>query len=142
MLDTAIRLMPSHPSPYLRLGDAHFHLGEFEQSIAAARKGYELGPDSARAMIVVAMSARALGRPEVAIEAYRKGLVNHPGAWELHTGLADVLLETGDVEAARREAEEGVRLSSGNPVAVSVRDRVLQPRPDSVTAEPDSGRVQ
>jgi tetratricopeptide (TPR) repeat protein len=142
MLDTAIRLMPSHPSPYLRLGDAHFHLGEFDQAIAAARKGYQLGPDSARAMIVVAMSARALGHSEAAIEAYRVGLKDHPGVWELHTGLADVLLETGDIEGARREAELGVQLSGGKPVATSVRERARSAVRDSATVEPDSGRVQ
>jgi tetratricopeptide (TPR) repeat protein len=140
MLDTAIRLMPSHPSPWLRLGDAHYHLGEFEQAIAAARRGYQLGPDSSRALVLVAVSALALGRPEVAIEAYRTGIKDHPGAWELHSGYADVLLGMGDVEGARKEAALGVRLSGGKAAALSVQARTQRTEPDT-TVKPDSGRV-
>jgi tetratricopeptide (TPR) repeat protein len=141
MLDTAIRLMPSHPSPWLRLGDAHYHLGEFEQAMAAAKKGYDLAPDSTRGLVVYAMSARAMGRPDLAADAYRKGLQAHPNVWELHSGYAEVLLEMGDVEGARKEADAGVRLSRGNAVAASVQQRILRPAPDTVPAVPDTGRV-
>lgn len=140
MLDTAIRLMPSHPSPWLRLGDAHYHLGEFDQAIVAARRGYELGPDSSRALVLVAVSALALGQPGIAIEAYRTGIREHPRAWELHAGYADVLLGMGNLEEARKEAELGVQLSGGNATARSVQARTQQPQSDS-TAKPDSGRV-
>lgn len=140
MLDTAIRLMPAHPSPWLRLGDAHYHLGQFDQAMAAAQRGYQLGPDSSRALVLVAVSALALGRPELAVEAYRTGIKDHPGAWELHSGYADVLLGLGDVEEARKEAAIGVRLSGGNATAVAVQARTQLAQPDT-TVKSDSGRV-
>lgn len=141
MLDTAIRLMPDHPSPWLRLGDAHYHLGEFDQAMAAAKKGYEIEPDSTRGLIVYAMSARAMGRTDLALDAYRTGLKSHPTVWELHSGYAEVLLETGDVIAARAEAEAGARLSRGSAVAAAVLQRTQQYRQDTIPAVPDSGRV-
>ena len=135
MLDTSIALMPNHPSPWMRVADSRYNLGQYPQAIAAARQAYRLAQDSVRALVIIALSARAMGDNAAAAEAYRTGLVDHPDSWEIHSGYADLLLDTGDVEAARRESAIGVRLSGG-----TVPARAVQRRVDSALA--DSGSLQ
>jgi hypothetical protein len=142
MLDTSIQLMPDHPSPWMRIADSRFNLGEYPAAIVAAKRGYELARDSARALVVIALSARAMGDPKTAAETYRAGIVNHPDSWQMHTGYAELLLEMGDVEGARRMAELGVKLSGGDAASTEVMRRVSATVPSSSSVVADSGRLQ
>ena len=139
MLDTSIRLMPDHPSPWMRIADSRFNLGEYAEAIAAAKMAYELSRDSVRALVVMASSSRAMGDWTAAAEAYRSGLKAHPGSWELHSGYADLLLQMGDVETARREAALGVELSRGDTSARAIQQRANATVPDSGSLQ---GNVQ
>ena len=124
MLDSSLRIMPDHPSPWLRLADARFMLGDWSGAITAARRGYELAPDSIRAVLIIASSARSAGDAAAAAAAYRAAIDRHPRAWELHTSFAALLLDMGDTASARRQAAEGVRLSRNAPEALQVWSRV------------------
>jgi tetratricopeptide (TPR) repeat protein len=135
MLDTSISMMPNHPSPWMRVADARFNLGQYPQAIAAARQGYKLARDSVRALIVIAVSSRAMGDLVGAAKVYREALAEHPRSWELHSAYADLLLAMGDIEAARREAALGVELSRGASEA-----RAIQQRAQAAVA--DSGSMQ
>ena len=123
-LDTAISLMPDHPSPWIRRGDARFMLGDWAGAIEAARKAYSLEPDSTRALVIVAAAQRAAGDIGGATATYREGLRAHPASWLLRAGLAGVLLEQGDLMGARQEADQAMALSRGAPEAREIEGRV------------------
>ena len=123
-LDTAIRLMPNHPSPWMRRGDARFMLGDWAGAIEAARQAYALAPDSTRALVIVGTAQRASGDLAGAIATYREAVRDHPASWLLRAGLAGVLLEQGDLMGARQEADQAMALSSGAPEAREIEGRV------------------
>ena len=132
-LDTAIALMPDHPSPHLRLGDARFMIGDWDGAIAAARRGWQLAPDSARAMIIAGVAAQAAGRPSLAVEAFREGLRRHPDDWRLYAGLARALIAAGDTAGATAAADSARRLSGDSAAVLQIEiGAISNPAPGRV----------
>jgi tetratricopeptide (TPR) repeat protein len=123
LLDSALALEPRNGAAHLRQADVLYQSGAYPAALSEARQALRLAPDSVRAAVVVGEAARQLGDIDAAEAGYRSALRRHPEAWELHTGLADVLLGRGDTLGAIREGDLGVSLSSGNPVALAVRLR-------------------
>ncbi|MFZ2958359.1 MAG: tetratricopeptide repeat protein [Candidatus Ozemobacteraceae bacterium] len=49
---------------------------------------------------------------------HRRDLERHPGFPDLHIRLADLLLQMGNVEEARKELKEAIRINPDIPEAV------------------------
>lgn len=80
------------------LGCAQQHLGEYAAAVTSYRRAIDLFRDigdrhlSSRALIHLAETYRATGRPDSARDAYRKALIvldelGHPDAGEVRTEL-------------------------------------------------------
>lgn len=102
-LEALTRLSTEDASAWLRLGRSYEALAgrAFETLL-------ERGPESAFTLALVAEVRRDEGRPDAALELYRKASARAPGMRGLHAAAAELEREAGRAErAAAEEAEEG-----------------------------------
>ncbi|MBI5629759.1 MAG: tetratricopeptide repeat protein [Elusimicrobia bacterium] len=77
-LKTALLLDGKYPEAYLLLAQVHLAREDLKKARAAAERCLEIAPNMGRAYAVRAEICRAAGRPEKAIEDYRRLLADFP----------------------------------------------------------------
>jgi hypothetical protein len=87
--------------------------GRHEEALAAYATALEEWPDSLGGLMGKANALYALGRVEASGDVLRHCAGLHPGAGPVHNNLARIMMETGDLAAAREAAERAV--ATGGP---------------------------
>lgn len=103
---TAARLDPFDPEPLEDVSYVRQQQGRNEEAIAALRDAVDRDPNNYLIYLELATLQSALDDPTAATENYRKVLDLNPKAYAANSGLAEVLLEKGDLEGAKREYEK------------------------------------
>jgi tetratricopeptide (TPR) repeat protein len=115
--ETAVRLDPNFPPANISLGGLHEELGEMEAAEAQFRKTLELHPGHTVALARLATLLRGkVSDAELALIRDRLSdpTVTGPAAATLLFGLAHVLDERGDYDAAARALREANALALAN----------------------------
>jgi Tfp pilus assembly protein PilF len=100
----ACTLSPSNPSAYLGLSTAWQMLGDLSLADEAIQRSLAL-EDNATNWSALAFIQRLSGRPELAIDSYRKALVFEPQRLDIKDGLSGAMIDALDVSSALRNAE-------------------------------------
>jgi len=103
---TAARLDPFDPEPLEDVSYVRQQRGRNEEAIAALREAVDRDPNNYIIYLELATLQSTLNDPTAAAENYRKVLDLNPKAYAANSGLAEVLLEKGDLEGAKREYEK------------------------------------
>jgi TolB-like protein/class 3 adenylate cyclase/Flp pilus assembly protein TadD len=127
---TAINLNRNDVSALQGMGQTLNLLGRPEEAIPYIEKSLRLDPrppSLAGRMYQLATAHMLLGHVDEAINIYRRARAENPRLWYVHFGLAAALGLKGDLEEARSELAEGIRLRpefntlkklvDGNPTA-------------------------
>lgn len=102
LLDSAIRRAPRDVWVYLRLSEVRLCQRRWRAAIASALGAYELAPDSLRAIALVATAAKEIPDVQIAADAYRRALADHPGDRQLQAAYTELLHTERDTAGARR----------------------------------------
>lgn len=108
-LRAAIALLPSHPVPYVKLGDARRSLGQFEEAINAYRRATGLDPLDGAPYSRLADLYQRRADFAAAIAALKNGLKRWPSDRRMAYELAVLLTSCPD--ARFRDPREGLRLA-------------------------------
>ena len=66
-----------------------------------------------------------LGRPDAAMQDYTRAKQLDPGAFWIHTGIAQVMRGHGDYAKALKEIDKGLTLRSDDPTAMTEKSEIL-----------------
>jgi predicted CXXCH cytochrome family protein len=90
---------------------------KYREAVAALGKAADLAPNDARFAYVYAVALQDSGRPGEAAAVLERAHAGHPNDPDILFSLAAVLLQQGDLDSARRYAQELVRVAPGYPNA-------------------------
>lgn len=108
-LRAAIALLPSHPVPYVKLGDAQRSLGRFDEAISAYRRAIGLDPLDGAPYSRLADLYQRRADFAAAIAVLKSGLKRWPSDRRMVYELAALLTSCPDVRF--RDPREGLRLA-------------------------------
>lgn len=106
----ALGLDPDHPEALHYLGMLLFEAGQLAQAQAMVARSLQLNGRDADFWANSALVEQAAGRPDAAVDAYRRSLDLTPNDAERRMLLGSLLLQQGQAEAARAELERATWL--------------------------------
>lgn len=104
----ASAIRPEYAPLHVRLGDALWRRGEYEEARDQLRRAIELSPEIAMAHRRLGQVLLALGQAQEAAEQLGQAVTLEPGDLAARSALAQALMRLGRTEEAR-EARDGAR---------------------------------
>jgi tetratricopeptide (TPR) repeat protein len=120
----AIELDPADPVLYFNLANAHYALGQFEESVAAFLQATKRDTQYAEAWNGLGCVWSALQRPKEAIVALRRAVQLVPTYGDAHFNLAAELEQQNKFEAAIEHWRRYLELDRTGPWAETARERI------------------
>jgi Tetratricopeptide repeat len=118
------RLNPSSASTHFNLGTALIVAGKGEEARAEFDRALAIRPDYAQAHNNLGSLLVQQGRPIDALAHFREALRIEPTNVEAQSNIATALAATGDFPGAVDALQRAARLSPGEPLATSIRERL------------------
>lgn len=125
--EDALRLNPDHAGAHNNLGFSLLMTGQRDRAVEHYQRALELRPDFVEASFNLAVALEMQGRHEEAIVRYRKTLDINPDSVVNNLRLARLLIALGRRQEAARNVAEALRLSPGNPTALSMQKGLTGP---------------
>ena len=104
------RLDPVRASAYVNLGAVLNLLGQFDEAIAALRRGIQLDNQRAEAYYNLGLVHKRKGQPDLAITAYKEAIRVNPRMADAHLNLANLHMERHQARQALKHYEEAVKV--------------------------------
>ena len=101
---------PRYARAHLTLATVHLGLGDLERARVDLETAEQLNPDSPMVWAVWAQYDLATENPTSAADKMSRALALDPQNWQLRVQAAGIFYGAGNEEAARRNADEAVRL--------------------------------
>jgi adenylate cyclase len=127
---TAIALDPNNAWAIVRLGNTLMFMGQPEPCIPYIEKALRLNPRETLAYVTLGKCHLLAGHAvDEALAFFRKGQATNPGIWWIHLKLAGALGLKGEIDEARAEAAEMVKLKPDMNSVAQVRGYVWYRNP-------------
>ena len=110
-LTTAATLLPQNPTPFLRLANASFGQGDYQQALLDAEKAIETNAANAQGWVWKGRALDRLGRLAEAESALRQAVRVGAKNAAAHAGLGDLFSQAGRIDEAIEEYEQAVALA-------------------------------
>jgi len=123
--DSAIRLDPSHPDIYCHRGQLHMLQNELSAAIADLRKAVKLDPGSMLAAIQLGMALHRNQQPTEARTIFEQAEARFSTSPDVLNYHGELLVETGELDAARGKFELAISVSGGKFALAHVNQGVL-----------------
>lgn len=104
----ALQLDGDAVDAWVNLGVASWMLGQRRDAAQAMHKALALQPGLESAALNYARMLQAVARPQQARKMLELAALANPGAWRLRQALAEIARLSGDADAARRHALDGL----------------------------------
>ena len=109
----AVQAAPADPDARVALIAHHFDGHDFDAALNAALAATVALPDNIDMLALLARCQMRVGQTHQAITAYGKIVSLQPRSARGHVGLADVYLQTNELDLARRSISRALELSPG-----------------------------
>lgn len=116
----AVRLAPNNPAPLNNMGTALLKIGLFQEATDAFRKAISIAPNYIEAHANLAAANAGMGRFDEAARQYRAILRFKPDFAGAYIGLARIALDSKSPLEAIDLLDAALRISPGNPEALSL----------------------
>lgn len=123
--DSAIRLDPNHPDIYCHRGQLHMLQNELSAAIADLRMAVKLDPGSMLAAIQLGMALHRNQQPTEARAIFEQAEARFSTSPDVLNYHGELLVETGELEAARAKFELAISVSGGKFALAHVNQGVL-----------------
>jgi len=104
------RVDPLRASAYINLGAVCNVLGQYDDAVAALRRGIQLDPNRTEGYYNLGLVYRRMGQLDMAVQAYREALKLNPRMADAHLNLANIYFEKGQFRPAVLHYEEALGL--------------------------------
>jgi Flp pilus assembly protein TadD len=98
--ETATRAAPAVPQPWVSLGEAFFHIGQFDKAVHCFREALQRGPELHDVRANLGVALQQVGQHEDAVNQIRHALVGNPNHSEATLALATSLHHLGRTHQA------------------------------------------
>jgi serine/threonine protein kinase/Flp pilus assembly protein TadD len=132
----SIRLDPQNDMAHLKLGNALWGKGFYEESIATLKEAVQVNPRNFQAQKKLANALLEKRSYQVAIDTYKEAVLLDPQNGAALTQLGDVLWSKGFYEKAITWYTEGVRLMPNSPYCLNELACGLEDCPDARLRDP------
>ena len=112
VLETMSAENPSAAAPRLMMAEYYLYNREPDRASSLAREVLDKDSDSPDAYLVIGSAELVNGRPSIALSAFQTMVAKAPNSATGHFHLARTLAQLGNIDAARREAEQAVSLQA------------------------------
>lgn len=139
-LEAMTQRYPGLTGPYLNLGIARMHLGQFDQAETSVRRALEINPENAMAYNILGLIHREAGRFQEAREDYERALKTDPLFADVHLNIAILLdLYLGQPQIALQHYERYQEISGGEDKQVKLWIADLKQRLPATTPAGEGG---
>ena len=108
--ELAVKNDPTSFEPYVELGRAHFHAGQFDEALAAFQQAIDLNPGAVGAYNGIGRVYYHTGPARTAIEAYERAIALDPHYIDPYYGLGILYsAQLGEYDAAIDAFQRGVQ---------------------------------
>lgn len=107
------RLDPLRAGAYVNLGAVLNLLNQFDEAIAALRRGIQIDVNRVEGYYNLGLVYRRKGQPDLAIQAYREAIRINPRMPDAHLNLANVYFDKGMFRQAIQHYEQGLEVRPG-----------------------------
>ena len=121
----SVKLNPSSASTHFNLGTALIVAGRGEEARAEFDRALAIRPDYAQAHNNLGSLFLQQGRAADALGHFREALRIEPGNVEAQSNLGTALAASGDFKGAVDALERASKLSPAEPLATSIRERLV-----------------
>lgn len=135
LLEQVVSLDPQVVDAYALLGRLAFEEKDYRATVSWNKKILEIRPDYALAALNIALSYRHLNERDNGIAGFQRVLELDPRNQKALFNLADISLETGDLDRAAGFCEEALRWDENQPDIYVVLASVHYGRQDYAKAE-------
>jgi tetratricopeptide (TPR) repeat protein len=118
------RLDPLRAGAYINLGAVHNLLNQYDEAIAALRRGIQIDPQRVEGYYNLGLVYRHKGQVDLAIQAYREAIRLNPRMADAHLNLANLLLDKGQLRTAMEHYDHCLALRPGWDKALDGRAHV------------------
>lgn len=132
----AVQAAPADPDARVALIAHHFDGRDFDAALNAALAATVALPDNIDMLALLARCQMRVGQTHQAVTAYGKIVSLQPRSARGHVGMADVYLQTNELDLAQRSISRALELSPGLPEAQAqaVLLALRRNRPDAALA--------
>lgn len=123
-LDAVLALDPEHAGAHFNRGILLVRSGRDAVAVEALLRASRLDPADPEAPLQAAAALARLGRDDEALSLYEKVIREHPGRSAAWLGAAELLLQRGDLAAARARLEEARRVLPNAPEVAAALSRL------------------
>ncbi len=155
-LKRALAARANFPHLHIQCARALLVNGQRREALAAFQRATELAPDEPVFWVEQAHAHLALDEGDDALDCYELALAHAPGSVDARLGLARMLRESGDLQAARRHIQEALNIAPHDAEihfeaalvnrragdtngSIAAYERALDLRPDFVAAHVNLG---
>ena len=112
-IEAAVKAAPGDLSARMALISHLFASGQYDAALTAARAATAAIPDSIELLELQARCMVRVNQIQQALSSYGKIIALYPKSPRGHVGMADIYLQTNDLDQAQRSAERALELSPG-----------------------------
>ncbi len=109
----------------LKKGAEYVRQADWDKANVEARNVLQIDPKNAGAYLIAAQISEGQGEPRRAYVQYLKATELQPGLLEARTGVARLLLVTGDRARAQATVQEVLAVDARNPMALTLQAALL-----------------
>jgi tetratricopeptide (TPR) repeat protein len=102
LFEAAVRQLPNQPGYFNNLGTALIALGRLAEAERTLKQALKLDPDFVDALCSLGSVYRSLNKAHDATTCYERAIALAPGSRKAIIGLADLLVDNGDMERAEK----------------------------------------
>jgi hypothetical protein len=119
------------------LGIAHYRAGHDKEALDALKKTVQIQPDNAMAFLYMGNIEGTTGRPQEAVNYYKKAISINSDMADAHYNLACTLVRMGQLEQARAAYDRAMHAGAlPDPELQSILSAGATPQPAAPAAEP------
>lgn len=122
-LEAAVRIMPRHPLPHLRLGELRRAAGQIDSAIVHFEHAVEANPRFAESLIILGQAYVAAHRPADAQQAFGRAIEANINALDAYLGLGRILSEQREWAMALSHYEKALLIDPRSEPALQGLDQ-------------------
>lgn len=124
--DAAIAVNPANSGLYVEKGRQYLLYNQNKSALVTFAKALKAAPHDERAREGLAASLSRLGRYDEAVKEFEGIAARRPESAEIHCGLAECFLRSGESQRALNAAETALSCAPNSQLALALRDAALR----------------
>jgi cytochrome c-type biogenesis protein CcmH/NrfG len=120
----AVQANPKNAGAWIKLGDAYYDAGSWQNAAASYQKGLELDPNNYKSRVDMSVAYYGMGQVDTATAEVQKAIAVAPNFAPAYYNLGVFLSSKGDSKAAIQAYEKYLQLAPGGDKASEAKAQI------------------